>query len=212
MRRFGLSVPVMRGELKRGYSFLDRPPEDLIHLWDHVWNGSEWYEVMYQALYFYQGKPVEPFELEVIMAWVDRCACWQHSDDLSKILARVVEREPHSMLPTLREWNRSPSLWKRRQSVVCLIEYARLRKRVLPFEELVSFVDPLLDDEEYYVQKGVGWTLREIYNVYPEQALAYIESNVVIIRPAAYSPATEKLPKATKARLHAERKAGRRRT
>jgi hypothetical protein len=29
------------------------------------------------------------------------------------------------MLPTLRKWNKSRNPWKRRQSVVSLIEYAR---------------------------------------------------------------------------------------
>ena len=131
-----------------------------------------------------------------------RCDCWEHSDDLSKIYAQVVEDNPEWILPTLEKWNRARSPWKRRQSVVALIEYASKRRRVLPFSRLIQFVTPLLDDDDYYVQKGVGWTLREIYNVYPAETLRFIETNLLSLGANAYSAATEKIDKQTKSRLN----------
>lgn len=54
-----------------------------------------------------------------------------------------------------------------------LLEYASKRSVYLPFADIIAFLDPLLADDEYYVQKGVGWTIREIYNVYPKEMLQY---------------------------------------
>jgi len=64
------------------------------------------------------------------------------------------------ILPLCERWNRASSPWKHRQSIVGLIA---ANFRVLPFSTLIGFVDALLDDDDYY-QKGIGWTLREIYN------------------------------------------------
>lgn len=205
-RRFRIRVPVVRAMVKERYKFFDLPREDIVRIWDHIWKYTEWYEVAHQALYYYQHKTINKTEFLKIKSWVSRCDCWEHSDDLSKIYAQVVEDNPNWILPIYETWNRSKSPWKRRQSVVGLIEYASKRKSVLPFPDLIRFVDPLLEDEDYYVQKGVGWTLREIHNLYPTEALGYIQANVLLLRPLAYSSATEKLDKVSKAKLNLQRK------
>ena len=58
-----------------------------------------------------------------------------------------------------------------------------------------------MDHEHYYVQKGVGWTLREIGNVYPDEALAFLEANIGQLSAAAFTAATEKLSPAKKNRI-----------
>ena len=70
----------------------------------------------------------------------------------------------------------------------------------------MGFVEPLLDDVEYYVQKADGWTLREIYNVYPEEMTAFFKTRCLAIQPTAWSAATEKLDKKLKKSLNLERK------
>jgi 3-methyladenine DNA glycosylase AlkD len=67
-------------------------------------------------------------------------------------------------------------------------------------------VEALLKDPEYYVQKGVGWTLREIYNLHPDATLEFIETNVKSISPAAWQASTEKLKPEIKQQLMVKRK------
>jgi 3-methyladenine DNA glycosylase AlkD len=128
---------------------------------------------------------------------------------LSKILALAVEQNPEWVLPTYRKWNKAKCLWKPRQSIVGLLEYTSKRNKVLPFNELVSFIHPLLQDKEYYVQKGIGWTLREIYNAYPVETLKYFNKNLLNIKSIAYSAATEKLDKKIKLEMNQKRKKSR---
>ncbi|MCR4317802.1 MAG: DNA alkylation repair protein [Planctomycetes bacterium] len=208
-RRMTIPVPEVRAEFRNGYSFRNLPPAKLLETWDYVWKNAGWYEVMSTALYHFQGRSIAKNEVAKLKTWVDRVHCWEHSDDLSKILAGVVEENPGWILPTLETWNKAKNPWKRRQSVVALLEYSSKRKRVQPFERLIAFVSNLLGDEEYYVQKGVGWTIREIYNLYPTETFAFIEDRIHQISPHAWSAATEKLPKSSKSMLGAERKRGR---
>lgn len=75
-----------------------------------------------------------------------------------------------------------------------LLFYSRFRKtKHLSWAQIKTFIDPLLDDSDYYVQKGVGWTLREAYAWYPKEVFDYIYTNCGQIDPAAWYACTEKM-------------------
>lgn len=202
----GLSVPQSRSALKSGYSFLKSEPEVVLQAFDYIWKHGQFFEEMSQSVYFYEKKSLSVNEFKTISGWIEKCDNWAHSDGLSSIYARALEEMPEVVLPLLQKWNSSNNPWKRRQSVVSLLYYARLRKRVLPFKVLISMVEKLLCDKEYYVQKGVGWTIREIYNCYPELTSEFIEKNLSQIAPAAWQATSEKLPAAMRKKLVEKRR------
>jgi 3-methyladenine DNA glycosylase AlkD len=211
--RVGLRVPDVRAMGKKGYGFLDGlSAGETLNTWDYIFRHTDLYEVACQAIYHYQHKRLSKAEFGTVRQWIDRCDCWEHSDDLSKIYAQVFEENADWVMPWYRKWNFDGNPWKRRQSIVGLLEYSRKRKSVQPYGVLISFIEPLLADDEYYVQKGVGWTLREIYNLYPKEVLDFIDRRLLEIQPSAYSAATEKLNKTTKSKLNARRKAFRSRS
>jgi len=208
--RLGVRIALLRSAVKAGYSFYHESASEIMVVWDYVWRSSRCYEVMTQALYYYQNQvDLAKSELETVTGWIERCDRWGLSDDLSKIYPRAVENSPEVMTPIRKVWNGSDNPWKRRQSVVGLIEYARKRKRFLPYPELIAFIEPLLTDQDYYVPRGVGWTLREIYNVYPAETLRFFENRAAVVDPGAWSAATAKLDKATRASLNSLRRANR---
>ena len=129
-----------------------------------------------------------------------------YSDSLSKIYTKILGQKPDEIYPTLVEWNASTDLWKRRQSVVSLLYYARTKKQFLPYKKIIPLIENLLHDEEYYVQKGVGWSLREVYNVYPEETWKFMLKNHKHIHSIAFSAAVEKLPLNLKEELKTLRK------
>lgn len=205
----GLSVPQSRDALKSGYSFLTLEPDTVLEIFDYIWKHGENFEVMSQAIYHYEKKSLSPNEFSIISTWIDRCDNWAHSDGLSSIYAQALEEMPELVLPALQKWNKSTNPWKRRQSVVSLLYYSRARKRVLPFKLMISMVHNLLDDEHYYVQKGVGWTIREIYNCYQELTTEFIVKNLMKISSNAWQATSEKLPKDLRKQLVSQRKASR---
>jgi 3-methyladenine DNA glycosylase AlkD len=181
----GLSTPAERRIFKAGYSFsaLSAPEQALI--WNEIWQHSSWYEAMTQALYFVAKSRLdtEPLVLwEYTRHWVGKVDNWAHSDSLSDVYASV-------------------NPWERRQSVVSLLEYSKKREKILPASKLLGMVMPLLTDNHYFVQKGVGWTLREIGNVYPEKTVRFLEKHIADISPVAFTAAIEKLDTDTKERL-----------
>ena len=123
-----------------------------------------------------------------------------------KIYTKILEIMPEKVLKQLRQWNKSTNLWDRRQSLVSLLYFSRTKKIILPFDTIIYLVNELVNDSEYYVQKAVGWTLKELYNVYPAATLQYLENKIGNISPIAFTIAIEKLDKNEKERLKIMRK------
>lgn len=212
LRYIGLKVPDVRGVYKAGFSFSRNDPKEVAEIWDFVWWNSDCYEVMSMALAWFED-PKRRAELPKhwprLMRWADRIDNWAHSDSLSGIYARIHEDSPALAYPTFKKWNASPNPWLRRQSIVSLFYYSAQREKHPPLAKVLALLKPQLKFDHYYVQKGVGWTLREAGNVYPAPVYKFIEQNIGIISPHAYSAATEKMSLAQRARLKRLRKQAR---
>ena len=212
MPMLGLTVPQQRQVHKAGFSFSGLPRSRQFPIWDAVWRTARTHEGKVQPLYFLgkmQGMEDAEAEWEIVRGWADDINCWDQSDGLSQAYSALLEARPDMVYPTLRAWNGDADPWKRRQSVVSLLYYAQFRKRVPALNKILPLVENLLDDPDYYVQKGVGWTLRETYNAYPKQALAFVSKHAAAIDPAAFSAALEKMTPAEKAGIKERRKARR---
>ncbi len=203
------SVPQVRSIYKNTpFSFCDKTPAAKIQeikTWDYIWQQSQIYEVASLSL-IHMSDGVKKGELlaqhlPMLKKWALRIDNWAHSDGLSSIYTRILESDRKAMLPILEDWSDSNNPWLRRQSIVSLLYYSSARKDVLSFVKLISLVKKQLHHEDYYVQKGVGWTLREIGNVYPDEVFAFLEANIGAVSAGAFSAATEKLSPAQKTHI-----------
>lgn len=191
------SVPTHRKESKRVYSFSNKPFSEQLQIWDEIWRHTSDFWVRLHAYFFLERHLKKESELlemwPVIVNWQDQIDDWGLCDALAKIYTKILVVAPGMVYSQLQQWNRDENLWKRRQSVVSLLYYSRTKKHHPSFDEVEQLVSPLLADKEYYVQKGVGWTLREMRNVYPKETLAWLKAHVKQISPIAFTISIEKL-------------------
>ncbi len=204
------TAPAHRKLFKKGYSFSKLPASQQLKIWEYIWQNSSGFWAGVHAFLYLESKMKDKEFLrcswKTIKHWQNTVDNWGLCDGLSKIYTKILELIPDEVLKQLEKWNKSKNLWDRRQSVVSLLYFSRTKKVVLPFDTIIKFIDRLLNDEEYYVQKGVGWSLKELYNVYPKETLKYLEDNIRKISSIAFSPATEKLKKKDKERLKSIRR------
>ncbi len=211
----GLTLPVQRRRLEAGYSFSGAPLPARLKIWTRIWREAPHFEAKSQAVLFAETIRTSADFVRAwptLRDWVGGVDSWPHSDGLSAFYARALEAHPGRVYPTLVTWNRARNPWKRRQSIVSLIYYARARASVLPAGRLLPLVEALLGDPDAYVQKGLGWTLREIGNVYPQAHRSFLDSHITRLSSIAFSAATEKLTRAQKAPYKARRASMRRRS
>lgn len=208
----GLKVPAQRAIYKKGYSFSTIKPEEQIEIWDTIWQQSNCHDVLTQAIFFWE-KHITKIDAETawqhLKTWVGKIDNWAHSDGLSGLYSYLLEVKPSMVLPQMKKWNKSKNPWERRQSAVGLVHYHRKRKEVLPYTTLIPFVENLLDDKDYFVQKGVGWALREIDNIYHKETFAFLKKNYARITGIAFAAASEKLSVKEKEELKNLRKEAR---
>ena len=193
----GLSLPVQRQISKDGFEFSNQPIEVQLRIWDDIFHTTDLHEAKFQALFFLESvlkKINNELIWEKAKHWVKGIDNWAHSDLLSSVYSKMLEQNGDMIYPQLVKWNISKFHWERRQSVVSLLYYRRNRKKFLAFEKMISLVENLLEDEEYYVQKGVGWTLRELWQVDEKMTEQFLLKNLSRISSIAYIAAVEKVP------------------
>lgn len=195
---------------KQGYSFSRLPASEQLKIWNYIWNHARDFWTSGHAFLYLESK-MKDWEFltdswKTIKHWQKAVDNWGLCDALAKIYTKILEVIPSEVSPQLEKWNKSDNPWDRRQSVVSLLYFSRTKKVVLPFDTIIKLIDRLLSDKEYYVQKGVGWALKETYQVYSKETLKYLEKNIKSISAVAFSPATEKLEKKEKEKLKKLRK------
>ena len=202
-------IPAQRALHKAGFSFSKEPFESQRETWNHIWKNSG-YRLQLHAFFFLERwlkqKELMPMLWETSVSWQDSVDDWPLCDGLSKINTKALETYPEKVYPQLVLWNQSDNLWKRRQSVVSLLYYSRTKKTFLPFSNIEAQVEPLLKDKEYYVQKGIGWTLREMYTVYPDETFPFLKKHIKDLSPIAFTISIEKMAEAYKDELKRLRK------
>lgn len=141
-----------------------------------------------------------------VLSWASEIDNWAHSDGLCAIYARMFDHSQKILLPTFLKWNCHKNSWLRRCSMVGTFYYSRSRTNQPAFALAKKLVEPHFLAKEYYVQKAVGWTLREMFNVYPIETTKYIENKLPIISSIAWVAASEKLTHPVKNKLLIKRR------
>jgi 3-methyladenine DNA glycosylase AlkD len=191
----GILTPQQRLISKKGFSFSALPQNELDKIWCHIWNHGKEFEVLSQSLMYYGYRKAQLGikEWKFLKTWVKRVDNWAHSDSLSDVFATLHDANPPAIFPQFETWNKSSRPWEVRQSLVALFYYARARQKKPPFGRVMRMVKGAFSHPDVYVQKGIGWTLRECYNTYPELTWEFLVSRAATLSPVAWQAATEKL-------------------
>lgn len=208
---WGLSVPVHRKAAREVYSFSNLDENQQWSHWLEVWRKSDIFDVKSVAICWISSPKRKELRLKNwrdVVAMTTEIDNWAHSDSLSAMLAELLEARP-ALFSVYKKWNKSKNPWLRRQSLVGIYCYARLRKKPLPATKSLPMVKNLLRDPHFYVQRGVGWTLREIDRVNPKLQKAFVRRHLSDISSVAWFATSELYPVALRKELVALRKASR---
>jgi 3-methyladenine DNA glycosylase AlkD len=112
--------------------------------------------------------PVEWIELfeELIIqkSWwdtVDALAAWQVGYYFSKY--------PEKIQPYTNKWMSNGNIWLQRTCLIFQLKY----KEKTDFELLKSFINPLSGSKEFFIQKAIGWALREYSKLFPQEVMEF---------------------------------------
>ena len=79
-------------------------------------------------------------------------------------------------------------------------------KQILGIWNQLPLVSNCLTDDRYCVQKAVGWVLREMSEVYPEEIRSFLIGHIGIVSASAFTRAIERRSRAERDELRSVRK------
>ena len=127
-----------------------------------LWRNARFREERYAALLLAGDKRGRTFqtpsaakmyeELIVTGAW------WDYVDDIaSHRIGPILREYPAPMRRKMRSWSKSNNLWKRRTSIICQLGF----KAETDLQLLYACIEPSLGSREFFLQKAIGWALRQ---------------------------------------------------
>jgi 3-methyladenine DNA glycosylase AlkD len=167
----------------------------LVHVADKLFTG-EINEDKNTAVFLLENITAQLGDEEFVLleSWLDRISNWSDHDALVHYLIAPMVAAKSVRAKSVFRWAKSQNRWYRRAACVALIQGTR---RKLFFPEIVRLSDLLLDDDDYIVQKGLGWLLRETAKADAKRTVPYLmrirkRAPRLVLRTACETLSTEK--------------------
>ena len=180
----GVQTPEMRRACREVYPHYPLPSFDA---WRDtilaLWRGARYREERYAALELARARPYAPFrtlravpmfeEIVVTRAW------WDYVDYVaSHHLGDILRRQPAGMKRRMRAWSKSPDMWKRHSSILCQLGF----KDDIDLDLLYECIERSASSDEFFLQKAIGWALRNHAWTDPQEVIRYVRKNRASLR------------------------------
>ncbi|WP_117233970.1 DNA alkylation repair protein [Vibrio maerlii] len=98
---------------------------------------------------------------------------WDTIDFLSSHIAgQLYIEHPKSTAAALRRWRQSDNIWLRRTAILFQLKY----KQSTDHKLLYTIIGENLYNNEFFIQKAIGWSLREYSKTNPKSVIEFIET------------------------------------
>ena len=113
-----------------------------------------------------------PGDLPRLKALATSKSWWDTVDSLDRTVGDVIRRFPDAR-PTILEWARDENMWVRRIA----IDHQLLRKGDTDTELLADILQANFGSGEFFIDKAIGWALRDYSKTSPEWVRGFIEDH-----------------------------------
>lgn len=160
----GVAVPVIDGLAREWRAELDVPGR--IDLASRLWD-SDIHEARIAATKLLTQARIRPDEgvWRLIAGWVPQFDAWAIADHAMNAGERRLLADP-SRLDEVETWLDAPDFWTRRAALVGTLPWTHIRNpkpaELAQRERILGWLERLADDREWFIQKAIGWWLREL--------------------------------------------------
>jgi 3-methyladenine DNA glycosylase AlkD len=143
-----------------------------------IWRNARFREERYAAVALTGDKRALPFQTPSAMKMYEELivtgAWWDYVDDIASHRVGPIFRDyPAPMRRKMLAWSKSADLWKRRTSIICQLGF----KAETDLDLLYACIEPSLASREFFLQKAIGWALRQYAWTNPDEIHKYVRLN-----------------------------------
>jgi 3-methyladenine DNA glycosylase AlkD len=144
----------------------------------HLWRDARFREERYAALYLAGDRRAQAFQTLAAMPLYEEMiitgAWWDFVDDIaSHRVGPILKDYPAPMHRTMLAWSKSGNLWKQRTAIICQLGF----KSETDLELMYACIEPSLGSKEFFLQKAIGWALRQYAWIDAAQIRRYVRQN-----------------------------------
>ncbi len=175
----GVATPVLKKTCRQLFGRLELPSAEVWRA--HVlglWRGAKYREERYAAIVLSGNKRAVAFQVPAAMPMYEEIivtgAWWDYVDVVaSRRVGPIVKLHPAPMEQMMRAWSKCNNLWKRRASILCQLGF----KKDTDLDLLYQCIEPSIDSKEFFLQKAIGWALRQYAWTDPAEVERYVRGN-----------------------------------
>jgi len=167
-----------------------------------LWRSARFREERYAALYLAGDKRSRPFQTLSAMKMYEEMivtgAWWDYVDDIaSHRVGPILRNHPAAMRRKMLSWSKAKNLWKRRTAIICQLGF----KAETDLELLYACIEPSLASREFFLQKAIGWALRQYAWTDGAEIRRYVRQKHGLLSALSHREALKNLAPRTQARM-----------
>lgn len=142
------------------------------HFVTGLWEKEE-REYQYTALVYLEKsvKKLEKNDLDFMERLITTKSWWDTVDAIApKPVGEIARRFPEVIHETIDSWASHDNMWLRRAALLFQLKYKKQTNEELLYQYIVKNAD----SKEFFIQKAIGWALREYSKTNPESVRKFI--------------------------------------
>lgn len=173
---YGLTT-TKRREIQKPFLVKAYLPEknELDFLIKTLWKKPEReYHYFAQELFFKYAKKLAKQDIALIEYMLTNKSWWDTVDMIAtKLLGSYFKKFPGEIAPKVKQWLATENIWLQRCAILFQLKY----KETLDTDLLESVIQQLLGSKEFFINKAIGWILREYSRTNPNWVIDFVEAN-----------------------------------
>jgi 3-methyladenine DNA glycosylase AlkD len=143
-----------------------------------LWREAQFREERYAAIALAAYHPYRDFRtvraLPLYKEMITTGAWWDYVDPIAtRQIGELLRKSPERMALTLRKWAVADDIWLRRSAILAQLNF----KTDTDLALLYDCIRPSLGRPEFFLQKAMGWALRQYARTDPEEVLQYVQDH-----------------------------------
>ncbi len=173
---YGIKSPLRR-EIQKPFlakSFLP-PKTDLEEIVKALWNKPQReHQFFAQELVFKYTQQFDKNDIALLEFMVTHKSWWDTVDYIAvKLIGAYFTRFPEQLDSYIDRWLASGNIWLQR----CCLLYQLKSKDKMDTQRLQYVIKKLLGSKEFFINKAIGWVLREYSRTNPKWVRVFTENN-----------------------------------
>jgi 3-methyladenine DNA glycosylase AlkD len=185
---FGASVPNCKKLLNKYCK--DFSEDQLLSFACKLWNTHIFDAMICAAKVLTHSKLSESKEIwSLLIYFLKDVDGWALEDNLAPVAWQCIIKN-NSLVDEVESWIDNSNLWMRRAALVYTLPFA---KKGQDHERMLLWASHLSIDNQWFIQKAIGWWLRELGKHNPERVIKFLNNNWTNLKSVARREATRKL-------------------